>query len=129
MLNIRFILILNSSQNSNCTNLITELSTLETKSGSGSYYSQYRLTKVGKVVFVYIYNIVASTLSQDIVIMTLPAGYRPVQNMVVCGTTQNGQLQASNNAQFYSIGTDGKVKSHTYFAINGGQLLATFITS
>ena len=117
------------SQISNCTNLINELSTLETKSGSGSYYSQYRLTKVGKVVFVYIYNIIASTLSQDIVIMTLPAGYRPVQNMVVCGTTQNGQLQASNNAQFYSIGTDGKIKSYTYFAINGGQLLATFITS
>ena len=114
---------------SNCTNLINELSTLETKSGSGSYYSQYRLTKVGKVVFVYIYNIIASTLSQDIVIMTLPAGYRPVQNMVVCGPTQNGQLQASNNAQFYSIGTDGKIKSYTYFAINGGQLLATFITS
>ena len=118
-----------TSQISNCTNLINELSTLETKSGSGSYYSQYRLTKVGKVVFVYIYNIIASTLSQDIVIMTLPAGYRPVQNMVVCGTTQNGQLQASNNAQFYSIGTDGKIKSYTYFAINGGQLLATFITS
>lgn len=102
--------------------------TPEYKNGTGSYSSYYQITKVGKIVSLYIYNIITSSLNQDITIMTLPVGYRPAQDVVVCGATQGGQLQASNNAQFYSISTGGLVKTYTYNAINGGRLFITFIT-
>ena len=96
--------------------------------GVGSYSSQYRITKVGKIVSIYLYNIKISSLNQDITVMSLPAGCRPTRNIIVCGATQSGQLQALNNAQFYIISIAGQIKIHTYNAINGGRLFATFIT-
>lgn len=96
--------------------------------GAGSYSSQYRITKVGKIVSIYLYNIITSSLNKDITVMTLPAGCRPARNIIVCGATQSGQLQALNNAQFYIISTARQIKTYTYNAINGKRLFATFIT-
>ena len=117
-----------SMTNRELSSQISSLANVITLTGTGSFYSQYRITKIGRIVFLAIYNIVATTLSRDIVIMTLPQEFRPLQNITVCGTTQSGQLQSSNNAQFYNIGTNGQIKTYTYFAINGGQFFATYIS-
>lgn len=59
--------------------------------------------------------------------MTLPQGFRPATDIIVCGTMIGGQLQSANNTLFYTIAQNGQVRTYTYSALNGGRLFATFI--
>ena len=115
--------------NRQLTEKIQELQKVETITGGGNLYSLYTAKKVGNVVTLYVYNVINYTTGIDMNLFTLPVGWRPAVDMVVMGTSKTGQLQLSENAIFYTVGTNGKVMSYSYITFTGGRFSVTYICS
>lgn len=99
----------------------------ESISGTGNYSSLYYATKNGNVVTLFVSGVVNSTTGIDMDILSLPAGWRPAQSLIQLGTTKGGQLQLTNNATFYTLGTQGHLYAYSYEAFNGGRVSFTYV--
>lgn len=97
-----------------------------TITGSGSYGSNYSISKTGNVVSLSITGITNSTKDQDMTVMTLPQGYRPAQSIRTIGAYNASSLSASNIVQF-DIREGGAVVTYSYAAFNNGKVSATYI--
>lgn len=104
---------------------VTDLKTVKTISGSGSYGSLYSAYKYGNVVFLRVYNITAAQ-NKDLNIVVLPEGYRPKDTCMTVALNGSGSM--NYNALCAAIvRTNGLVYLYTYAAFSNGYLSATYI--
>ena len=97
-------------------------STVDTISGSGSFSSTYTAYKNGNVVNLSIRNVVNSSLSQQMVLLYLPEGWRPRVEIDTVGKYSYGNFDVINgNGVGFRLETNGKCWTYSYHTFTSGS--------